>query len=64
MNRNQKHDFILIKNSSDLRLEHSFSDLSCAQMVKNDLLVKVPEDSKSKGIGTLMCLDFEGTWHK
>ena len=64
MNRNHQHDFILIKNSADLRLEHSFSDLVCAHIVRNGLLVKVPEGSKSRGIGTLMCLDFEGTWQK
>lgn len=40
MNRNHKHDFVLIKNSADLRLEHLFSDLVCAQRVRNGLLVK------------------------
>lgn len=64
MNRNHINDFTLIKHSSDLRLKHSFSDLVCAQIVKNGLLVKVPEDSKSRGTGTLMCLDFEETWQK
>ena len=31
---------------------------------KDDLLGKVPEGTKSKGTGILMCLDFEGIWHK
>lgn len=61
MNQNHKHDTILIKNNLDLRLERSFYDLSYAWMVKNDLLVKVPKGNKSKGSGTLMCPDFEGT---
>lgn len=49
MNRNDKHDFILIKSSSDLRLEHSCSDLLWAKIVKHSLLVKAPEGSKVKG---------------
>ena len=51
MNRNHKHDTILIKNSLDLRLEHSFYDISYTWLVKNDLLVKVPEGISQRELG-------------